>query len=133
MGRRNPARPGLRRRPWRCAHRTRRRARKSSDSTASRVIRRTARDPKQVGTPDYTAADSPLKRPDAELLAVIANGKSETEGKMMPPFGNVLSPQAIHDVLAYLREAFLKQNFNSGVGGEKNLRDLDSQEDAERL
>ena len=38
----------------------------------------------------------------------LANGKSETEGKMMPPFGNVLSPQAIHDVLAYLRETFLK-------------------------
>jgi len=65
---------------------------------------------KQVGTPDYTAADSPLKRPDAELIAVISNGKGETEGKMMPPFGNVLAPQAIHDVLAYLREAFLKPN-----------------------
>ena len=63
---------------------------------------------KQVGTPDYTAPDSPLRRSDAELLAVIANGKMETEGKMMPPFGNVLSPQAIRDVLAYLRGAFLK-------------------------
>jgi mono/diheme cytochrome c family protein len=58
---------------------------------------------KQVGTPDYTAPDSPLKKPDEELLGIIANGKNQ-----MPPFGNVLPPQAIHDVLAYLREAFLK-------------------------
>lgn len=62
----------------------------------------------QVGTPDYTTANSPLKKSDEELLAVIMNGKVQTEGKMMPPFGNVLPPQAIHDVLAYLREAFLK-------------------------
>jgi mono/diheme cytochrome c family protein len=62
----------------------------------------------QIGTPDYTAADSPLKKPDDELLAVIANGKTQPDGKMMPPFGNVLPPQAIRDVLAYLREAFLK-------------------------
>ncbi|MGH7956938.1 MAG: c-type cytochrome [Opitutaceae bacterium] len=61
----------------------------------------------QVGTPDYTAADSPLKKPDSELLAIIANGKVQPDGKMMPAFGNVLPPQAIHDVLAYLREAFL--------------------------
>ena len=63
---------------------------------------------KQVGTPDYTAEDSPLKKPDAELLAVIMNGKVQPDGKMMPPFGNVLSPQSIHDVLAYLRATFLK-------------------------
>lgn len=62
----------------------------------------------QVGTPDYTAADSPLKKSDEELLAIIANGKVQSESKIMPPFGNVLPPQAIHDVLAYLREAFLK-------------------------
>jgi len=62
----------------------------------------------QVGTPDYTAANSPLKQSDEELLAVITNGKVLSEGKMMPPFGNVLPPQAIHDVLAYLRETFLK-------------------------
>ncbi len=62
----------------------------------------------QVGTPDYTAVDSPLKKPDAELLAIIGNGKVQADGKMMPPFGNVLPPQAIHDVLAYLRETFLK-------------------------
>lgn len=61
----------------------------------------------QVGTPDYTAANSPLKKPDEELLAIITNGKV-SEGKMMPPFGNVLPPQAIHDVLAYLRATFVQ-------------------------
>jgi cytochrome c5 len=62
----------------------------------------------QIGTPDYTAADSPLKKPTEELLAIITEGKVQPDGKMMPPFGNVLPPQAIHDVLAYLREAFMK-------------------------
>jgi mono/diheme cytochrome c family protein len=56
----------------------------------------------QIGTPDYTAAESPLKKPDEELLGIIANGRNQ-----MPPFGNVLPAQSIHDVLAYLREAFL--------------------------
>jgi hypothetical protein len=28
---------------------------------------------------------------------------------MMPAFGNVLPPQAIHDVLAYLRATFQKK------------------------
>ena len=63
----------------------------------------------QVGTPDYTAPNSPLLRPDTELLEVIANGKVQPDGKMMPPFGNVLPPQAIHDVLAYLRATFQKR------------------------
>ena len=61
----------------------------------------------QAGTPDYTAANSPLKKPDEELLAVIANGRVLPDGKLMPAFGNVLPPQAIHDVLAYLRATFL--------------------------
>jgi mono/diheme cytochrome c family protein len=56
----------------------------------------------QIGTPDYTSAESPLKKPDEELLAIIGGGRNQ-----MPPFGNVLPPQSIHDVLAYLREAFL--------------------------
>lgn len=56
---------------------------------------------KQVGTPDYTAADGPLTRPDAELLAVLSNGKNQ-----MPAFGNVLPPQSIHDVLAYIKKTF---------------------------
>ena len=62
----------------------------------------------QIGTPDYTAENSPLKKPDEELLAIIANGKTQPDGKMMPPFGNVLPPQALRDVLVYLRAAFLK-------------------------
>jgi mono/diheme cytochrome c family protein len=63
----------------------------------------------QVGTPDYTAPNSPLQRSDAELLEVIAGGKVQPDGKMMPAFGNVLPPQAIHDVLAYLRATFQKK------------------------
>ncbi|MDO8540505.1 MAG: c-type cytochrome [Opitutaceae bacterium] len=59
---------------------------------------------KVVGTPDYTAADGPLRRPDAELLAVIMNGKQQ-----MPAFGNVLPAQSIHDVLSYLRKTFGSQ------------------------
>jgi mono/diheme cytochrome c family protein len=64
----------------------------------------------QAGTPDYTAANSPLRKADDELLAVIANGKVLPDGKMMPPFGNVLPPQSIHDVLAYLKATFLRPN-----------------------
>lgn len=56
---------------------------------------------KQIGTPDYTAAESPLKKSDDELLALISGGKNQ-----MPAFGNVLPPQSIRDVLAYLRHAF---------------------------
>jgi len=62
----------------------------------------------QIGTPDYTAPDSPLQKPDEELLAIMANGKVQPDGKMMPPFGNVLPPQALRDVLVYLRETFWK-------------------------
>jgi cytochrome c5 len=56
---------------------------------------------KQVGTPDYTAANGPLTRPDADLLAVITGGKNQ-----MPAFGNVLPSQAIHDVLYYIKKNF---------------------------
>jgi mono/diheme cytochrome c family protein len=63
----------------------------------------------QAGTPDYTAANSPLRKPNEELLAVIAGGRVTPDGKMMPPFGNVLPPQAIHDVLAYLKTTFLRE------------------------
>lgn len=63
---------------------------------------------KQVGTPDYTQANGPLTKPDAELLATITNGKAPTPPTVlpMPPWGNVLPPQAIRDVLAYLRATF---------------------------
>jgi mono/diheme cytochrome c family protein len=56
---------------------------------------------KQIGTPDYTAAESPLQKPDHELLAIIAGGKNQ-----MPAFGNVLPAQSIADVVAYLRQAY---------------------------
>lgn len=56
---------------------------------------------KQIGTPDYTAAESPLKKPDEELLAIISAGKNQ-----MPAFGNVLPAQSIKDVLSYLRQTF---------------------------
>ena len=56
---------------------------------------------KQVGTPDYTLPTGPLSRPDSDLLAVIMAGKNQ-----MPAFGNVLPPQALHDVLAYVRKTF---------------------------
>jgi len=56
---------------------------------------------KQVGTPDFTQAGGPLTQPDAVLIHQIVFG-----GKVMPPFGHVLPPPEINDVLAYLRQAF---------------------------
>ncbi|MBL9200617.1 MAG: c-type cytochrome [Opitutaceae bacterium] len=63
---------------------------------------------KQVGTPDYTLAGGPLTKSDAELLAVITDGKAPTPPGVvpMPPWGNVLPAQSIRDVLAYLRATF---------------------------
>ncbi len=46
---------------------------------------------------------SPLSKSDAELLKTITDGAL---GKPMPPFGSVLKPGEIRDVLAYLRAAF---------------------------
>jgi hypothetical protein len=62
----------------------------------------------QAGTPDYTKPGGPLAKSDAELVAVITNGKLPTPPAIlpMPPWGNVLPPQAIRDVVAYLRAAF---------------------------
>lgn len=62
----------------------------------------------QAGTPDYTKAGGPLTKTDAELVEVITNGKLPTPPAIlpMPPWGNVLPPQAIRDVVAYLRSAF---------------------------
>lgn len=62
----------------------------------------------QAGTPDYTLAGGPLTKSDAELIAVITTGKLPTPPAVlpMPPWGNVLPPQAIHDVVAYVRQAF---------------------------
>lgn len=46
---------------------------------------------------------APLARPDAELIQIITHG---APGKPMPPFGSVLKPDQIRDVLSYLRSAF---------------------------
>lgn len=63
---------------------------------------------KQAGTPDYTPPGGPLTKSDAELLAIITDGKLPTPPGVvpMPPWGNVLPPQSIRDVLAYLRVTF---------------------------
>lgn len=47
--------------------------------------------------------EAPLAKTDAELAAAIADS---APGKLMPPFGSVLKPQEIRDVVAYLRAAF---------------------------
>lgn len=63
---------------------------------------------KQAGTPDLTHVGGPLTKSDDALIAVITNGVMPTPPAVtpMPPWGNVLPPQAIHDVLAYLRATF---------------------------
>ncbi|NLT70512.1 MAG: cytochrome c [Verrucomicrobiaceae bacterium] len=62
------------------------------------------------GTPALVAADftlrgpeAPLSKSDEELIRFITHG---SEGSPMPPFGGVLKPNQITDVLAYLRSAF---------------------------
>ncbi len=62
------------------------------------------------GAPELAAAnfrlrgpEAPLSKSDEELLKFIAEG---AEGKPMPPFGGVLKPGEIEDVLAYLRTTF---------------------------
>jgi mono/diheme cytochrome c family protein/glucose/arabinose dehydrogenase len=47
--------------------------------------------------------DAPLSKTDADLIQIITEG---APGKPMPPFGGVLKPNEIGDVLAYLRTAF---------------------------
>lgn len=51
--------------------------------------------------------DAPLSKPDDALLKIITDG---APGKPMPPFGGVLKPREIRDVLAYLRAAFGAEN-----------------------
>jgi mono/diheme cytochrome c family protein len=46
---------------------------------------------------------APLAKPDADLLHIIIHG---APGKPMPPFGSVLKPEQMRDVLSYLRSAF---------------------------
>ena len=47
--------------------------------------------------------NAPLSKADADLVKIITEG---APGKPMPPFGSVLKPEEIRDVLAYLRAAF---------------------------
>lgn len=57
-----------------------------------------------VGAADFTRPGGVLAaKSDAELADRIARG---IEGKTMPPFGYVLSPQQIVDVLAFVRTAY---------------------------
>ncbi|MBI5691280.1 MAG: cytochrome c, partial [Verrucomicrobia bacterium] len=63
---------------------------------------------KEAGTPDYTLPGGPLTKSEEELIAVVTQGKMPTPPAVaiMPPWGNVLPPQAIRDVVAYLRATF---------------------------
>ncbi|MEY4939771.1 MAG: hypothetical protein RIQ93_1506 [Verrucomicrobiota bacterium] len=55
---------------------------------------------------DFTADNSPLRKPDAELLQTISRG---VEGKGMPPFGDSLAEKDRRDALAYIRATFGKK------------------------
>ncbi len=70
------------------------------------------------GAPELAAADlrtrgedAPLARDDTELVRFITDG---AEGKPMPPFGGVLRPQEVINVVAYLRA-----EFGEGAGAEE--------------
>lgn len=54
---------------------------------------------------DFVGDPTILARPDAELLASIARGKTGRIG-VMPPHGRILTAQQQRDVLAYIRQAF---------------------------
>lgn len=56
-----------------------------------------------IGAADFTRPGGVLSKSDEELIARITQG---VPGKTMPPFGFVLSPQQIADVLAYVRTSF---------------------------
>ncbi len=56
-----------------------------------------------LGAADFTRPGGVLGKSDEELIARISQG---IPGKTMPPFGYVLSPQQIADVLAYVRASF---------------------------
>jgi mono/diheme cytochrome c family protein len=61
-----------------------------------------------AGTPDYTGARGLRTRSDAELAQIVTEGRLPEPPAVnpMPPWGTVLTAQAIRDVVAYLREAF---------------------------
>jgi mono/diheme cytochrome c family protein len=60
---------------------------------------------------------APLSKPDADLLNIITHG---APGKPMPPFGSVLKPDQIRDVLSYLRSAFGDNTPSSQQPGPKS-------------
>lgn len=74
----------------------------------------TADTPATLVAANFTLRDagSPLSKPDIELLKIITDG---APGKPMPPFGSVLKPDEIRDVLAYLRAAFGETNHSSSI------------------
>ncbi len=65
----------------------------------------TANSPATLVAANFTrrGEGAPLSKSDTDLLRIITDGAA---GKPMPPFGGVLKPDQIRDVLAYLRSAF---------------------------
>lgn len=51
-------------------------------------------------TPDFTDAKWQASTPDKVIVDTIRNGKKDTA---MPPFGDKLSDEQIHSLLAYIR------------------------------
>lgn len=54
---------------------------------------------------DFTSAEGPLTRPDAELLVSIRQGRRGAIGTM-PPHGDILTDEESAAVLAYVRRTF---------------------------
>jgi len=54
---------------------------------------------------DFTSPEGPLRRPDAELLASIRDGRRGEIG-VMPPHGAMLGEERSAAVLAYVRRRF---------------------------
>ncbi|MFM8334512.1 MAG: c-type cytochrome, partial [Opitutaceae bacterium] len=63
---------------------------------------------REAGTPDYTHPGGLRAKSDAELIRIVTEGRVPAPPAVnpMPPWGNVLTEQSIHDVVAYLRTSF---------------------------
>lgn len=60
-----------------------------------------------IQSASFIGEKSPLNKPDAELIEVIASGKEKETGELaMPAFGHALTPHEIQSVLAYIRAEF---------------------------